>query len=129
MPCSRVGGTRRAASCTATGSPATGTPAATSESGEVGLAHPLAAEVGEARGVAPRVDVDRAAAPAPPVSVDRRGVGVDDLLPVEVDHEHGGGRVVQHPGEVGGAGEASVEVEVDSSTDTSTDPDSRTRSG
>jgi hypothetical protein len=64
----------------------------------VGLAHPPSAEVGEARGVAPRVDVD-GQPHAFAGQLDRRGVGVDDLAVPRVDHEDGGGRHVQHGGE------------------------------
>jgi hypothetical protein len=51
----------------------------------VGVAHPTATEVGEPRGIAPHVDVD-----GQPHTVagqlDRRGVGVDDLTLLRIDH-------------------------------------------
>jgi hypothetical protein len=82
----------------------TGTPPATSESGDVVSLIRWPPKIGEACGVAPHVDVDRESDPLPGQR-DRRGVRVDHLLSVQVDHEHGGGCVVQHlrqPRRVGG---------------------------
>ena len=66
-----------------------------------GVAQGLAAEVGQARGVAPRVDVDGQPDPLAG-ELDGRGVRVDDLPPVQVDQQDGRRRAVQHVGQVGG---------------------------
>ncbi len=61
----------------------------------IGVAHPATTEIGEPRGVAPDVDVDRQPHPVTG-QLDRCGVGVHDLAFPWIDHQNRRGGSLQH---------------------------------